>query len=1232
MIIISWNVRGAGKVECASTIRDLKKAYGIDVFAVLEPRIGGSRGLSVAKSLGFSHYHIVDPIGFSGGVWLLWNGNSVSLHVVAHSSQTVTALITMDSKRWLLTVVYASPCANVRTSLWKYFDGLAAVCNLPWLLLGVFNDIVCGEEKLGGNLDVGGQHFIEWIDRNHLIDLGFSGANFTWCNKRGEDDVIWKRLDRGLCNIDWRFLFSEAHLSHLPRVNSDHCPIMVKFFSNHLPATDSMPFRFQAMWLSHPSFSEFLSGLWNSSTGHAAQKSASLIWPLQRWNKQEGDRNTKFFHLSTIIRRRGNKLEGLTNDAGVWISEKEGMKQIVTHYFQGLFSEPSLSGEYSLLPQYFPQLERSECTRLNGEVSDVEIHSSLFAIGGLKTPGPDGFPALFFYQNYWDLCSKDILSLVKDCFGKASLPEHLNDTLIALVPKVERPLNMAQLRPISLCNTLYKVISKILVSRLRPIMTKIVSPTQVSFVPGRHIVDNIVIAQEMLHKFKVAKGQKGFIAWKIDLSKAYDRLSWSFIREVLCEIGIEGRRTLELIMHCISSVRYKAILNGELTADFSSKCGIRQGDPLSPYIFVLCMEKLSHIIQQKAVVMKQCLDDFCSLSGQKVSFEKSMVCVSPNTCPVLAQNIASISGSPLSNNLGKYLGVPIIHTRITKDTYQEIIDKVKKRLSSWKSHTLSMAGRLTLVQSVTSAIPIYSMQTAMLPASVCSKLDKLNKNFLWGHAADKAKVHLVNWETVCKSKCAGGLGVKKAAWMNQALLAKSGWRLLQNDQGLWAKVLKAKYLKNCDMLSVNEHQFRSCSSCWRGVLFGAKLLPSGVKWRVGYGDSILFWTDVWLSCGTLISHALIDLSEEMLHLNVSDFMEEGVWDVACLHECLPRDIVMMITSIHAGFIDSGPDMCIWRFTSNGNFSVNYFVQLRLVLIRIGSLFGGCICLRRLRPSFGFFVTRNSLLMLKGTVEFGSWFEDSSVLFPNFDDWLFHNLHSKRSFMTGLAWNSVFAVSLWFIWKWRCKFVFEHGFLLPSEPQQVILQYVKDWLAATMSVSAPLHQGVVYLHWQAPLPGRCKVNSDGSRKHARGYIGAGGLLRDQAGNWIKGFSVNLGVGSVIEAELWGIFWGLHLAWEDGFRTVEVECDSKSAVDLLLNPPSHTHPLFSITNCCYLLIQKEWCCSVKHIFREQNFAADSLAAMSHDLPLGLHILDSAPGVVVELLAADASSLARPRMSVL
>ncbi|CAL9005576.1 unnamed protein product [Prunus brigantina] len=408
---------------------------------------------------------------------------------------------------------------------------------------------------------------------------------------------------------------------------------------------------------------------------------------------------------------------------------------------------------------------------------------------------------------------------------------------------------MSQLRPISLCNTLYKVVSKILVARLRPLMSKLVSPTQVSFVPGRHITDNIVVDQEMLHKFKVSKGKNEFVAWKIDLSKAYDRLSLNFIRDVLWEVVIRGR-ILELLMSCISSVQYKAVLNGELTEAFVPKCGIRQGDPLSPYIFVMCMEKLSHLIHQsvqdkiwkpvqicqggpmvshlffandlilfgkasvtQAKVMKQCLDDFCNLSSQRFSFEKFVICVSPNTCSDLARQVASISGSPLTDCLGKYLGVPLIHKRVTKATYFEIVDKVQRRLSAWKSHTLSMACRITLTQSVPLPFLIYAMQTAQFSASVCDKLDQLNRNFLWGHTVDKSKVHLVNWDTVCQPKTAGGLGIK---------------RTTQNDQGLWSQVLNAKYLRHYDLLAAKDLHLSCSSSVWRGVLYGAKLLPHGL--------------------------------------------------------------------------------------------------------------------------------------------------------------------------------------------------------------------------------------------------------------------------------------------------------------------------------------------------------------------------------------------------------------------
>lgn len=188
---------------------------------------------------------------------------------------------------------------------------------------------------------------------------------------------------------------------------------------------------------------------------------------------------------------------------------------------------------------------------------------SMFSIGNLKAHGPDGFPAKFYHDN-WSICSSNIYSTVKDCFTTACLHDNLNNTLIALVLKVTNATVMSQFRPISLCNTLYKVILKKLVNKLKPIMSKIVSLTQVNYVPGRQIVDNIIIAQEVLHKFRTSKSKNGFIAWKIDLSKAYDNLQWHFLKDVLWEASIRGK-VLELLMQCITTVKYQAILNGERT-------------------------------------------------------------------------------------------------------------------------------------------------------------------------------------------------------------------------------------------------------------------------------------------------------------------------------------------------------------------------------------------------------------------------------------------------------------------------------------------------------------------------------------------------------------------------------------------------------------------------------------------------------------------------------------------
>lgn len=716
MNILCWNSRGAACTKFRSTVMDLVRSHHIDVLFVCEPRISGPKALAVIKSLGFSCFEVIDPEKFSGGLWLLWNDAKVKLDIIGTSDQSISACLSWQGQKpWLFSAIYARPCSVKKAKLWEYLNFVASCHQMPWLLAGDFNDILQAEDKVGGVSLCRVTGMKKWFDANNMIDLGFSGPRFTWTNRR-----VFERIDRAICNEKWRSLFADANVIHLPRTKSDHCPIKICLHSRFSSAPHLRPFRFEAMWLKSDKFKDFVAQQWGNFVGSAWEKSLALVQPLKHWNihvfghlrqtkarllarlagiqrslsrgpnrflsnlevtlveefnllleqealfwqqksrvkwLQEGDRNTKFFHLTTIIRRRRNKIERLKDENDVWVEESEAIKSVVVKYFSDLFkSRQCLQGNVDI-PQLFPCIDDADVAGLVKSVDLQEVKDSLFGIGGIKAPGVDGYPACF-YQNQWSLCAGDIFDLVSTVFSTCIIPEKLNTTLITLVPKVPNPSSMVHFRPISLCCTLYKVISKILVARLRVILPNLISPNQVSFVPGRQIVDNIIIAQELMHKFKISKGKKGFMAWKIDLSKAYDRLNWHFIESVLVELKLP-RAFIQLVMSCISSVQYKICVNGELTDAFRPQSGIRQGDPLSPYLFVLCIEKLSHIIfdevgkkrwkgvkssqsgpcvshlffandlvlfaeasTKQAQIMRECLEKFCSVSGQAVNFDK----------------------------------------------------------------------------------------------------------------------------------------------------------------------------------------------------------------------------------------------------------------------------------------------------------------------------------------------------------------------------------------------------------------------------------------------------------------------------------------------------------------------------------------------------------------------------------------------------------------------------------
>ena len=209
------------------------------------------------------------------------------------------------------------------------------------------------------------------------------------------------------------------------------------------------------------------------------------------------------------------------------------------------------------------------------EFTDEEISDALFQIGPLKAPGPDGFPARFFQRN-WLLMKGDVIKAVKAFFADGIMPQEVNDTTIVLIPKVAHPEQLSEFRPISLCNVIYKVVSKCLVNRLRPILQDIISPNQSAFIPGRHITHNALIAFECLFAIQnSASPRTNFCAYKLDLSKAYDRVDWSFFLEkAMLKLGFASP-WVRWIMACVTSVRYTVRFNGVPLKPFQPTHGLR---------------------------------------------------------------------------------------------------------------------------------------------------------------------------------------------------------------------------------------------------------------------------------------------------------------------------------------------------------------------------------------------------------------------------------------------------------------------------------------------------------------------------------------------------------------------------------------------------------------------------------------------------------------------------------
>ncbi|KAK4394643.1 hypothetical protein Sango_1618600 [Sesamum angolense] len=251
-----------------------------------------------------------------------------------------------------------------------------------------------------------------------------------------------------------------------------------------------------------------------------------------------------------------------------------------------------------LLAAFFPWarhiLTDDEARAIIHPVTIDEVKTAFFDIEEDKAPGPDGFSSGFF-KAAWPVVGEEVSKAIIDFFKTGRLLKQLNATLLTLIPKVRTPHSVAEFRPISCCNVVYKVISKILVSRIREILDLLISPSQNAFVPGRLISDNILLAQELFSGYNQCRLPPR-CALKVDLRKAYDTVEWDFLIATLRMFGFPAV-FIRWIEECVTSAHYSVVVNGGVHGFFAGARGLRQGDPMSLYLFVLVMEVLHMILQ-----------------------------------------------------------------------------------------------------------------------------------------------------------------------------------------------------------------------------------------------------------------------------------------------------------------------------------------------------------------------------------------------------------------------------------------------------------------------------------------------------------------------------------------------------------------------------------------------------------------------------------------------------------
>ncbi|XP_062116082.1 uncharacterized protein LOC133830168 [Humulus lupulus] len=711
-----------------------------------------------------------------------------------------------------------------------------------WIILGDFNTIFAPNDRTGG-IPITVKEMEDarqWLYLGLVDEMKIMGSFYTWetvlanwskqllYNGRGLEQISWKltRLKHVLKAFNWKVmgdvacnyerskrLYQQAHSNcFVDPSNSRLCNENREAF---------LDFKRQERL-----YASFL-----------YQKS-KIDW------LRFGDDNSSFFHASLKKRKLANRIVSYITDDG--------------HHFKSFLGVASkATGNIDVQAIGYGSVLSSEAQlSLIKPFTVLEVKATTFSIHSLKSPSPDGYGAGFF-QALWKDIGKEIALAVLEFFDSACIPQTLNKTLISLIPKVDQPVNATDFRPIACCNTIYKCISKMLCNRLKSVLPSLINQNHGAFIKHRSLAHNVLILQDLLKGYN-RKNISPRCLLKIDISKAYDSIDWDFLEKLLHALCFL-MRFIRWVMVCLRGSSYSLVMNGSIHGHFQGAKGLRQGDPISPLLFVMVMDYLTRLLlkasmekgfrfhplfkslklvslcfaddlllfckatPRSVMILQQAFNDFTMSSGLSINQSKSRMYIGglvagDKVSLLLCSNF--IEGQfPL-----KYLGVPLRPTKWRATDCDIILKKMRIRLNGWASHHLFYVRRVQLVHSVLLGIRSYWMNIFLLPQCVIRDIDCLCRKFLWGEKDNRSKLHLISWEHVCRPKCFGGLGFREGSSWNKIMLAKFIWAVSSKQEILWVKWVNCVSLKGA---SIWDYLLKQDTSWyWRKIIKFCRVLSS----------------------------------------------------------------------------------------------------------------------------------------------------------------------------------------------------------------------------------------------------------------------------------------------------------------------------------------------------------------------------------------------------------------------